>query len=122
MAPKPPIPRIVHIDDPQLAESRLKSLQEKDVEPPENPLLVQHKEYLDKKFSLSHLEPPQPPEADCEDHINYVQQLKILPEIYIASVKFVDLFRNLHQQFSEKNLITLGINFNFTVPCNSLID
>ena len=100
----------------------MKSLDENIVQPPENRRVVQPKEYLNKQFSLSHLEPPQPPEADCEDHINYVQLVKSLPEIYIASVKFVDLFRNLHQQFRENNLITVGININFTRPCKSLID
>ena len=80
--------------------SRVKCLEEKNVQPPENRLVVQHKEYL-TKFSFTHLDPPQPPETTCEDHINYVQELKVLPEIYIASVKFVDLVRNLHQQSRE---------------------
>ena len=121
LAPKPPIPKIVHIEDPELAVSRVKSLEEKNVHPPENRLVVQHKEYS-KQFSSTHLDPPQPPEPHCEDHLNHVQQLRILPEIDITGVNFVDLFRNLHQQFSENNLITFGIDINFTRPCKSSID
>ena len=81
--------------------SRVKSLEERNLHPPETRLVVQHKEYP-KQFSLTQLEPPQPPEADCEDHLNHVQELRILTEIDIAGVNFVDLLRNLHQQFSEK--------------------
>ena len=121
LAPKPPIPKIVHIDDPVLAVSPVKSLQERNVHPPESRLVVQHKEYS-KQFSSTNLEPPQPPEADCEDRLNHVQPLRILSEIDITGVNFVDPVRNLHQQFSENNLITFGIDINFTRPCKSLID
>ena len=121
MAPKPALPKIVHVDDPELAVSRLKSLEERNVQPPENRLAVQHQEYF-IKFSFTNLDPPQPPEVDCQDHTNPVQQQRLRAEIYIAAVNFVDLVRNLHQQFCENNLITLGIDINFTRPCKSSID
>ena len=93
MSPKPPIPKVVQVDDPELHESRKKPLKELAVNPP-TILLPPH--YQDPPISesfLPTLDPPQSPEAYCEDLVNFPQHFKDMTEIHVLDVKYVDLLR-----------------------------
>ena len=106
MSPKPTVPKIIHVDDPELHISHIKTLEDRKVDPPiTRPPAVRRDEDLNNSVSsFQHLEPPQSPEGECEDFVNICQHVNTLAEIYVVNINHVDLLRNVNHQLMENNL------------------
>ena len=110
MSPKPSVPQIVHLADPELHLPRAKSLEEQEVGPLVCSMPGIFIFHHSPEFSVLTLHPPQPPEADCEDIVNFPQHLKFLREFPDINLDHVDLPRNVYHQFDENNNISLSVD------------
>lgn len=110
MSPKPSVPQIVHLADPELHLPKVKPLEEQELDPPICSLPMIFIFHHSPEFSVLNLHPPQPPEADCEDIVNFPQHLKFLREFPDINLDHVDLLRNVCHQFVENNNISLNVD------------
>ena len=69
------------------------------------------------ELSVFALQPPQPPDTDCQDSVNFPQNLKILNEFPDINFCHVDLLRNVNHQFCKNNNNKFE---DLSIFCNSL--
>ena len=117
MSPKPPVPQIVHLADPELHLPSLKSLKEQQVDLPFTSLPEIFIFHQRSELSVFALQPPQPADTDCQDSVNFPQNLKILNEFPDINFCHVDLLRNVNHQFCKNNNNKFE---DLSIFCNSL--